>query len=90
MRNFYSKLYSKGDAYVDKDEIIRSIETVTKIDKEDVKRLEREITEGEVSNTLKVTKNNVAPGPGGFRGCILQNVLEIFKNYCCGGHKGSV
>ena len=46
VRNFYSKLYSEGEAYVDKDEIIRSIETVTKIDKEDVKRLEREITDG--------------------------------------------
>ena len=68
VRTFYSKLYSEGEVYVNKDEIIKSIETVTKIDKEDVKRLELEITEGEESNTLKGTKNNVAPGPGGFGG----------------------
>ena len=78
VRMFYSKLYSEGEAHVDKDEIIRSIETVTKINEEDAKRLELEITEGEVSSTLKNTKNNVAPGPGGFGGGILQNVLEIF------------
>ena len=46
VRNFYSNLYREGETCVDKDEIIKSIETMTKIDKEDVKRLELEITEG--------------------------------------------
>ena len=68
VRMFYSKLYSEGEAHMDKDEIIKSIETVTKINEEDAKRLELEITEGEVSSTLKNTKNNVAPGPGVFGG----------------------
>ena len=67
VRMFYSNLYSEGKMHVDKDEIIRSIETVTKIDEEDAKRLEFEITEEEVSSTLKNT-NNVAPGLGGFGG----------------------
>ena len=35
VRMFYSNLYSEGEAHVNKDEIIRSIETVTKIDEED-------------------------------------------------------
>ena len=52
VRMFYSKLYSEGEVHVNKDEIIKSIETVTKINEEDVKRLELEITEGEVSSTL--------------------------------------
>ena len=50
--NFYSNLYRESETRVDKDEIIKSIETMTKINKEDVKRLELEITEGEVSSTL--------------------------------------
>ena len=79
VRMFYSKLYSKGKVHVNKDEIIKSIETVTKIDKEDVKRLELEITEGEVSSTLKVTKNNVAPGPGGFGGAFYKMFWKYLK-----------
>ena len=31
-------------------------------------KLEQRITEGEVAVTLLHTKNNVAPGPGGFGG----------------------
>ena len=41
---------------------------LSKLKQEDSKGLECEITEGEVSVTLKNTKNNVAPGPGGFGG----------------------
>ena len=68
VRKYYYNLYSEQEARVDKEEILQNIEVVTKIDLEDVNKLEREITEGEVSVTLKNTKNNVAPGPGGFRG----------------------
>ena len=78
VRKFYSNLYREGETHVDKDIIIRNIEAVTKIDEEEIKRLDTEITEEEVSSTLKNTKTNVAPGPGGFGGGILQGVLEIF------------
>ena len=43
VRKFYSNLYIKGEAHVDKDVIIRNIEAVTKIDEEDTKRLDIEI-----------------------------------------------
>ena len=79
VRTFYCKLYSEGEVQINRDEIIKSIETVTKIDKEDVKRLELEITEGEVSSTLKVTKNNVAPGPGGFGGAFYKMFWKYLK-----------
>ena len=52
---------------------------VTKIDTEDVNRLECEITEGEVAVTLKNTKNNVAPGPGGFGGAFYKTFWKYFK-----------
>ena len=68
VRKFYSNLYSEGKAHVDKDVIIRNIESVTKIDEEDAKKLDIEITEEKVSSTLKNTKNNIAPGPGGLGG----------------------
>ena len=77
VRNFYSNLYRESETRVDKDEIIRNIETMTKIDKENVKKLELEITEGEVSSTLKVTKNNVAPGPGGFGGAFYKMFWKL-------------
>ena len=53
---FYSNLYKEGKTCVDKETIIRNIETVTKIDEEDIKRLDTEITEEEVSCTLKTLK----------------------------------
>ena len=56
------------EAIVDKKTILQNIEEITKIKDDDVTKLERKITEGEVSVTLLHTKNNVAPGPGGFGG----------------------
>ena len=48
-------------------------------------QLEKEITLEEVSNTLKNTKNNVAPGAGGFTGSFSEKIVlgaihKIFKN----------
>ena len=79
VRKFYSNLYKEGRTCVDKETIIRNIETVTKIDEEDIKRLDTEITEEEVSCTLKNTKNNVAPGPGGFGGAFYKVFWKYFK-----------
>ena len=80
VRNFYSDRYSKSETRVDKDEITKNIETVTKIDKENVKKLELEITEGDVSSTLRVTKNNVGPGPGRFGGAFYKMFWKYLKN----------
>ena len=67
-REFYCNLYNEKEAVVDKNEILQNIEKITKIKDDDVSTLEQKITEGEVAVTLLQTKNNVAPGPGGFRG----------------------
>ena len=61
VRKYYYNLYSQQEARVNKEEITQNIEVLTKLDQEDEKRLECEITEGEVSVTLKNTKNNTAP-----------------------------
>ena len=50
---------------------------MTKLELEDSRKLECEINEGEVSVTLRNTKNNVAPGPGGFGG----SFYEVFWKY---------
>ena len=76
MRKYYWKLYSEHEARVDKEEILRNIEVLAKLELEDSRGLECEITEGEVSVTLKNTKNNVAPGPGGFGG----SFYKVFGN----------
>ena len=72
VRKFYCNLYKEREASVVKEEIIESIEEVTKIADDDVVKLERPITEGEVSNTLLHTRNNVAPGPGGSEGVFIR------------------
>ena len=79
VRKYYYNLYSEQDARVNKEEILQNIEVVTKIDTEDVRKLECEITEGEVAVTLKNTKNNVAPGPGGFGGAFYKTFWKYFK-----------
>ena len=68
VRRFYYNLYMEKEAIVDKKTILQNIEEITKIKDDDVTKLERKITEGEVSVTLLHTKNNVAPGPGRFGG----------------------
>ena len=70
VREFYCNLYSEKEAKVDKNEILQNIEEMSKIKDDDACTLERGITEGEVAVTLLQTKNNVAPGPGGFGGLL--------------------
>ena len=57
---------------------------MTKIDEESIKRLDNEITEEEVSCTLKNTKNNVAPGLGGFGGAFYKVFWKYFKKIVVG------
>ena len=51
---------------------MRSIDVLPKLELGDCTGLDCEITEDEVSVTLKNTKNNVAPGPGGFGGAFYK------------------
>ena len=72
-------MYSEKEARIYKKEILQNTNVLTKINPEDVKKLDSEITEGEVSSTLKNTKNNVAPGPGGFGGAFYKVFWKYFK-----------
>ena len=68
VRNYYWSLYRKEETFCNKQDILEKIGEVKRISEEDKCQLERKITMEEVSNTLKNTKNNVAPGEGGFMG----------------------
>ena len=50
-------------ARVDKEEVLQNIDGLVEMDPEDSRKLECEITEGDVLLTIKNTKNNVAPCP---------------------------
>ena len=84
VRKFYYNLYSEGEARIDKEEILKNIDVLTKIDEEDANKLDTKITEEEVSSTLKNTKNNVAPGPGGFGGAFYKMFWKYFKQIVVG------
>ena len=43
VRQFYCNLYSEGETNIDKEEILRNIEALTKIYEEDAKRLDTKI-----------------------------------------------
>ena len=58
-----------------------------KLELEDSRRLECEITEDEVSVTLKNTKNNMAPGPGGFGGAFYKVFWKYLKCIVMGAIK---
>ena len=84
VRKFYYKLYSAKEAKVDKQEILQNIEEITKISETDKCSLECGITEGEVAVTLMQTRNNVAPGPGGFGGGYYKLFWRYFKRVVVG------
>ena len=79
VRKYYYNLYSEQEARVEKEEILRNIEVLTKLEQEDSRGLECEITEGEVSVILKNTENNVAPGLGGFGGAFYKVFWRYLK-----------
>ena len=71
---------------------MEKIGDVRKISEDESCRLEERITMEEVSKTLRKTRNNVAPGAGGFSGsfykvfwCLIKFIVlgaiyEIFEN----------
>ena len=68
VQKFYYSLYKREESFCNKQEIMEYIGEVKEVSEDDRVQLEKEITLEEVSNTLKNTKNNVAPGAGGFTG----------------------
>ena len=72
VRKFYWKLYRKETSIIDKGEILERIGHIKKISEHDRERLDKQISMEEVSNTLKNTRNNVAPGAGGFTGAFYK------------------
>ena len=92
VRKFYWKLYRKESSIIEKGEILEKIGDIKQISQHDRDNLEKEISIEEISSTLKNTRNNVAPGAGGFTGAfykvfwkylkkiVLGAVHEIFEN----------
>ena len=71
VRNFYWNLYKEEENNIDIAEVLESISQMKKVNCDDVQKLEEKITGEEVSRTLKQTRNNIAPGLGGFGGGFL-------------------
>ena len=66
MRLFYWKLYHKEERTSNKKEILRKPLKVKRVNDEDRARMSWKITQEKGGITLKRTRNNVAPGVGGF------------------------
>ena len=66
VRKYYWILYRKEETFCNKQDILERIGEVKGISEDDKCQLEKNITMEEVSNTLKNTKKNVAPGAGHF------------------------
>ena len=64
---------------MDTEEVLESIAELKKVNLDDKSRLELKITGEEVSITLKQTRNNVAPGPGGFGGSFKRSSGNILR-----------
>ena len=63
-----------------KEEILKNIKTIKKVNEDDKIRMDAEITEEEVGRTLKNTKNNISPGSSGFSGDFYKVFWFYLKN----------
>ena len=75
-------MYAKTPTYADKEDIIKftgesKLKTLTP---EEIRKLEREISHYEVSQCLKNTRNNVAPGDSGFTGYFYKVFLKLLSS----------
>ena len=68
VKKYYWNLYKEQETNVDTEEILESIAELKRVSLDNKSSLEQKVTGEEVSNTLKQTQNNVAPGPGGLGG----------------------
>ena len=92
VRKFYWNLYRGQEVVIDWDEIKKMTSHLKTMSEAEKIKLESEITINEVSQCLKNTRNNVAPGTGGFSGtfykvfwCYLKYVVlgamhQIYKD----------
>ena len=89
VRKYYWSLYRKEERFCSKQDIQENIGEVKRISEEENCQLEKKITMEEVSNTLKNTRNNVAPGfTGSFykvfwcfvKKIVLGAIHKIFDN----------
>ena len=78
VKKCYKNLYAKTTTYADKKDIFRFIgkSKLKTLTPEEPKKLEREIDQNEVSQCLKGTRNNVAPGASG----LLVHSTRFFGN----------
>ena len=58
----------------------RNIESIKQVSEDDRVWMDVKITEEEVGETLKSTKNNIAPGHGGFSGSFYKVFWKFLKN----------
>ena len=86
IRKFYWKLYREEDKdfsnmessiRANKEEILKNIESIKKVNEDDKVRMDAEISEEEVGITLKNPRNNISPGHGGFGG----DFYKVFWKY---------
>ena len=83
VRKFYWKLYQEEEKSINKEETLRNIAGIKKVSEDDKVRMDVKISEVEVGNTLKNTKNNIAPGMGGFGGSFYKVFWKFLKKHCC-------
>ena len=89
VRCFYWKLYQEQEndfnqvessIRAHKEEILKNIKTIKKVNEDDKMRMDAEITEEEVRRTLKNTRNNISPGSSGFSGDFYKVFWFYLKN----------
>ena len=79
VRKFYWNLYRREETNCRKEKILEKIGDVRKISEEESCRLKEKITMEEVGKTLRNTKNNIAPGAGGFSGSFYRVFWCLIK-----------
>ena len=79
VRKFYWKLYEEEEKTINKEEVLRNIASIKKVSEDDRLRMDVRISEEEVGSTLKNTRNNIAPGHGGFGGYFYKMFWKFLK-----------
>ena len=77
VRKFYWKLYQEEEKTINKEEVLKNIASIKKVSEDDRLLMDGKISEEEVGRTLKNTRNNIAPGYGGFGG----NFYKVFWKF---------
>ena len=73
-------MYQEEEKTINKEEILKNIASIKKVTEDDKVRMDVRISEEEVGITLKNTRNNIAPGHGGFGGNFYKVFWKFLKN----------